>query len=77
MIFDVRTFRSICFKTSQDAEAMGVIYSCAIRLYGALTVPRCAKFVLWFGLFFLSSKSEKTQNGGYHMSCSTVLAGLG
>lgn len=76
MIFDVRTFRSICFKTSQDAEAMGVIYSCAIRLCGALTVPKCAKFVFWFG-FFLSSKSEKTQNGGYHVSCSTVLADLG
>lgn len=51
---------------------MGLIYSSAIGLFGAIAVPKYAAF-----FFFLSNESEKTQDGGSHTNCSTALAVLG
>lgn len=49
---------------------MGLIYSSAIGLFGALAVPK-------YAALFSLNESEKTQDGGSQMNGSTVLAMLG
>jgi len=70
MLFGVGRFSQICFKTSEDAEVMGLTYSSATRLYSSAKV--CSFFS-----FFLSTESEKARDGGSYLSCSSAIAMLG